>query len=55
MLAISQKQTDMVLTYSASSASDTSQMLLVAQKSDQRCISIEHRLGILEDHLRQMV
>jgi len=55
MLAICQRQTDTVLTYSASSALDTSQMLLVARRSDQRGVSIEHRLEMLEDHLKQMV
>jgi hypothetical protein len=55
MMVIAQKQVDMVLTYSASSALDTSQMVLVAQKSDQRGMSIENRLETLEHYLEQMV
>lgn len=52
---ISQEQTDTVLAFSASSALETSQLLLTAQRSDQRGMSIEDRLVILEDHLKQMV
>ncbi|CAI7585809.1 unnamed protein product [Penicillium manginii] len=54
MLLVSQEQTDIALAFSASNALDTSRMLLNAERSDQRGMSIENRLVILEDHLKQM-
>jgi hypothetical protein len=55
MIFLSQKQTDPVITYSASSATNTSQMLSMASKSDQRGVNIEHKLDMIENHLKQMV
>lgn len=55
MIVLSQKQTDPVITYSASSATNTSQMLSMASKSDQRGVNIEHKLDTIEHHLKQMV
>ena len=55
MIVLIRKQTDPVLAYSVSSATNTSQMLSVASKSDQRGVNIEHKLDMIEHHLKQMV
>ena len=55
MIIQSQKQTEPIITYSASSATNTSQILRLASMSDRRGVNIEHKLDMIEHHLKQMV
>ncbi|KAJ5098839.1 hypothetical protein N7532_005840 [Penicillium argentinense] len=54
MVIQSQKQTEPVITYSASTATNTSQMLSLASMSDRRGVHIEQKLDMIEHHLKQM-
>lgn len=51
----SKKQTEPVITYSASSATNTSQILSLASMSDRQGVNVEHKLDMIEHHLKQMV
>lgn len=55
MMIVNQKQIDLAVTNSASSVSNTDQMLNMASRLDQNNTSLEDKLHMLEQQLNKVV
>jgi hypothetical protein len=55
MMMLNHQKLDLVVTGPASMASNTSHILRMANRLDQNSLSVNNRLGMLEQHLDRMV